>query len=153
MSEGRAGGPVSGRLPFFVYGTLRPGQPNHAWALRGRTASEEAATLGGLLLYEGPGYPYAVRCAAGEADTGVRGDLVWPGPAHYDEVLRVLDELEGHTPGGGHNHYERVVSQATRHDGATVAAWVYVAAEPLATRLRSTGVVVAGGDWVRGLAC
>lgn len=152
MSEGRAGGPVSGRLPFFVYGTLRPGQQHYAWALRGRTASEEAATLGGLFLYEGPGYPYAVRCVAGEPGTRVRGDLVWPGPAHYDEVLRVLDELEDHTPGGRHNRYERVISEVTRRDGGTVAAWVYVAADSLAARLRSTGTVIAGGDWVCGRA-
>lgn len=28
-------------LPFFVYGTLRPGEPNHDLFLRGRTRAEE----------------------------------------------------------------------------------------------------------------
>lgn len=137
------------RLPFFVYGTLRPGQQHYAWALRGRTASEESASLSGLVLYEGPGFPYAVECAG---EGGVRGDLVWPEAARYDEVLDVLDELEDYTPGGTRNVYERVITEATRRDGGGVRAWVYVAAAPLAARLRSTGTVIAGGDWVSGRA-
>ncbi|MCC9704364.1 gamma-glutamylcyclotransferase [Streptomyces sp. MNU76] len=48
-------------LPVFVYGTLRPGEPNHDLFLRGRTAAEEPARMRGMALYDGPGYPYAVE--------------------------------------------------------------------------------------------
>ncbi len=41
-------------LPFFVYGTLRPGEHNHDLFLRGRTESEEPARLRDAVLYEGP---------------------------------------------------------------------------------------------------
>lgn len=136
---------MSERLPFFVYGTLRPGQRHHSWALRGRTASEEPASLVGLVLYEGPGFPYAV-----EGEGVVCGDLVLPEAAHYAEVLRVLDELEDYSPGGAENVYERISAAVARADGSEVRAWVYVAAAPLAARLRSTGTVIAGGDWIAG---
>ncbi len=45
------------RLPFFVYGTLRPGECSHDLLLRGRTVLEEPARLPDALLYDGPGYP------------------------------------------------------------------------------------------------
>ncbi|WP_043264243.1 gamma-glutamylcyclotransferase family protein [Streptomyces sp. CT34] len=135
------------RLPFFVYGTLRPGEANHARFLRGRTASEEPARIRGVLLYEGPGYPYAV---AGPADAVVHGALVLPRAADYEDVRTALDRLEGYTPGAegsGHNLYERVATEAVRADGGTVRAWVYLVAGPPAARLRATGTPVAGGDW------
>ncbi|MEV0599636.1 gamma-glutamylcyclotransferase family protein [Streptomyces sp. NPDC050315] len=133
------------RLPFFVYGTLRPGEANHAWALRGRTAAEQPALIHGALLYDGPGYPYAIQ---GPADAVVHGHVITPAEGAYDEVLAVLDRLEGYTPGAPDNDYDRVVCEAVLPDGATVRAWVYLAAEPLAGRLRATGTAVPGGDWL-----
>ncbi|MFG2222110.1 gamma-glutamylcyclotransferase family protein [Streptomyces sp. NPDC048644] len=139
--------PGPDRLPFFVYGTLRPGGRHHARTLRGRTASEEPATISGALLYDGPGYPYAV---AGPDDARIHGALITPRAADHDGVRRTLDLLEGYTPGGRDNLYERVETEAARSDGRTVRAWVYLAAEPLATRLRATGTPVEGGDWPAG---
>ncbi|SHK72870.1 gamma-glutamylcyclotransferase family protein [Streptomyces yunnanensis] len=135
------------RLPFFVYGTLRPGEANYARTLLGRTATEEPARIAGALLYEGPGYPYAT---AGPADAVVHGALVRPRDAEYDAVRAALDRLEGYTPGspaGAGNLYERVPTEAVCPDGRTVRAWVYLAAEPLATRLRAAGTPIACGEW------
>ncbi|MEU2366710.1 gamma-glutamylcyclotransferase family protein [Streptomyces noursei] len=139
--------PEAERLPFFVYGTLRPGEANYARTLRGRTAAEEPARITGALLYEGPGYPYAT---AGPADAVVHGALVRPRDADYDAVRAALDLLEGYTPGapaGAGNLYERVATEAVCTDGRAVRAWVYLAAEPLATRLRATGTPITGGQW------
>ncbi|MGW3007610.1 gamma-glutamylcyclotransferase family protein [Streptomyces sp. NPDC001219] len=132
------------RLPFFVYGTLRPGEVNYGPTLGGRTAAEEPARIGGALLYDGPGYPYAT---AGPADAVVHGALIRPRDTDYDEVCTLLDRLEGYTPGDPRNHYERVATEAVCPDGRTVRAWVYLAAGPLAARLRATGTPLAGGDW------
>ncbi|KPC58832.1 gamma-glutamylcyclotransferase family protein [Streptomyces chattanoogensis] len=137
------------RLPFFVYGTLRPGEANHTWTLRGRTTAEEPARIAGALLYDGPGYPYAV---AGPADAVVHGTLVHPRDTDYDEVRAVLDRLEGYAPGDPENVYERVVTEAVRPDGGTVRAWVYLAAAPLAARLRATGPLIEGGCWLSATA-
>ncbi|MFE1173605.1 gamma-glutamylcyclotransferase family protein [Streptomyces sp. NPDC058773] len=132
------------RLPFFVYGTLRPGEVNYGPALRGRTVAEEPARIGGALLYDGPGYPYAT---AGPAGAVVHGALVRPRDTDYDEVCALLDRLEGYVPGDPRNHYERVPTEAVCADGRTVRAWVYLAAGPLAARLRATGTPLPGGDW------
>ncbi|MCZ7431146.1 gamma-glutamylcyclotransferase family protein [Streptomyces sp. WMMC1477] len=131
------------RLPFFVYGTLRPGEHNHTWALAGRTVREEPATVRGLVLYEGPGYPYAVA-----GDGVVTGTLVEPDPGRYGEILHVLDELEDCVPGGTANVYERVTAEAERVGGGTERVWLYVAAPPLARRLCEEGTPIVSGDWL-----
>ncbi|MFE0175465.1 gamma-glutamylcyclotransferase family protein [Streptomyces sp. NPDC059002] len=133
------------RLPFFVYGTLRPGEGNHAAYLRGRVAREESALLPGAVLYEGPGYPYAVEDPEGGP---VHGELVTAPPAAHDRLLVALDLLEEYAPGDPRNLYERVVREVNRTaDGVAVRAWVYVAAPRVAAELRATGTVIDGGDW------
>ncbi|MFI7497730.1 gamma-glutamylcyclotransferase family protein [Streptomyces sp. NPDC049687] len=131
-------------LPFFVYGTLRPGEVNHDLFLRGRTLREEPARLTDAVLYDGPGYPYAVEEPGGG---GVAGDLVTARPEAYERLLAELDRLEEYTPGDPRNLYERVTRQVAVGDGA-VRAWVYVAAPGVATRLRTRGRIVEGGDWL-----
>ncbi|MFJ9818345.1 gamma-glutamylcyclotransferase family protein [Streptomyces sp. NPDC101151] len=131
-------------LPFFVYGTLRPGEPNHDLFLRGRTDMEEPARLPDAALYDGPGYPYAVE-APGEA---VSGELVTALPEVYGRLLADLDRLEEYLPGDPRNLYERVARDVVRADGTAVRAWVYLAAPRVADRLRGRGRVIAGGDWL-----
>ncbi|MEU9706600.1 gamma-glutamylcyclotransferase family protein [Streptomyces sp. NPDC047981] len=119
-------------LPFFVYGTLRPGEYNHDRFLIGRTAREEPARLAGALLYDGPGYPYAVP-----GDGLVAGDLVTAAPGGYAELLDLLDRVE--LPAG----YERTECEAVRlADGAVVRAWVWFAAPGT-----PYGPLITGGDW------
>ncbi|GGX86847.1 gamma-glutamylcyclotransferase family protein [Streptomyces hiroshimensis] len=134
------------RLPVFVYGTLRPGQVNHRHYLGGRTVAAEPARLRGAVLYEGPGYPYAVA----EPDGEIRGELVFVEPGAYTAVLASLDELEGCGPGGAGEMYVRVRRQVLPEGGGAVGAWVYLAADATARRLRAVGTRVAGGSWPHG---
>ncbi|MFF7239196.1 gamma-glutamylcyclotransferase family protein [Streptomyces collinus] len=132
-------------LPFFVYGTLRPGEANHDLFLRGRTASEEPARLPDAALYDGPGYPYAVeRPGAGP----VHGELVTALPESYDRLLAELDRLEEYVPGDPGNLYERVARDVRRPDGGTVRAWVYLAAPRVAAGLLDRGTALTDGDWL-----
>ncbi|MFD7028936.1 gamma-glutamylcyclotransferase family protein [Streptomyces sp. NPDC059917] len=139
--------PIEGEeLPFFVYGTLRPGEVNHDAFLRGRTRSEEPARLPDALLYDGPGYPYAVQ-RAGEQTVG---ELVAAAPGQYARLLAELDRLEEyHGPDSPLNLYERVRRTTLRPDGSTAAAWVYLAAPQLADALARAGTPIPGGDWLR----
>jgi gamma-glutamylcyclotransferase (GGCT)/AIG2-like uncharacterized protein YtfP len=131
-------------LPFFVYGTLRPGEVNHDALLRGRTRSERPARLPGAVLYDGPGYPYAVAEPGGT----VRGELVTARPEDYRELLTVLDRLEEYAPGDPRNLYERVRREVILDaDAAAVPAWVYLAAPAVAARLRTRGKLIESGDW------
>ncbi|MGW7213351.1 gamma-glutamylcyclotransferase family protein [Streptomyces collinus] len=132
-------------LPFFVYGTLLPGEVNHGLFLRGRTRSEEPGRLADAVLYAGPGYPYAVEEPGGGA---VSGELVTALPEAYAELLTELDRLEEYVPGDPRSLYVRVERKVVRAaDGAAVRAWVYVAAPAVATRLRAHGRAIEGGDW------
>ncbi len=139
-----AGAGATGELPFFVYGTLRPGEPNYELYMRGRTAREEPARLEGALLYDGPGYPYVI-----EAPGTVVGDLVTAKPGEYGELLTVLDGLEEYVaPGDPANVYDRVARDVLSAGGTTVSAWVYFAAPRVAQELRARGRLIAGGDWL-----
>lgn len=131
------------RLPFFVYGTLRRGERNHA-LLAGRTRSWTGALLPGALLFEGPGYPFAVADPAGTGT--VRGDLVHIAAPAYEQVLADLDRLETYVPGAPGNLYERVRRTVQGERGAA-EAWVYLANDPLATELLADGRRIDGGDW------
>nr|WP_225836827.1 gamma-glutamylcyclotransferase family protein [Streptomyces sp. NK08204] len=130
-------------LPFFVYGTLRPGEPNHDVFLRGRTASEIPGRLPDAVLYDGPAYPYAVP----EPGGAVTGDLITPLPEEYERLLAELDRLEEYAPGDPRNLYERQARDVLTVDGTPVRAWVYLAAPAVAARLRVRGTRIDSGDW------
>ncbi|WP_307791320.1 gamma-glutamylcyclotransferase family protein [Streptomyces actuosus] len=138
--------PQPPQLPFFVYGTLRPGEPHHATLLSGRTRREEPGRLPGAVLYDGPGYPYAVEDPGGV----VTGELVTAEPEDYGELLTKLDRLEEFRPGDPlRSLYERVERHVVRDaDGTSVRAWVYLAAPTVAARLRARGRPIEGGDWL-----
>ncbi|MER5730033.1 gamma-glutamylcyclotransferase family protein [Streptomyces sp. NPDC002138] len=136
---------VAEELPFFVYGTLRPGQVNHDAFLRGRTRAEEPARLPDALLYDGPGYPYAVQCAGAQT----AGELIAAAPGQYARLLAELDRLEEyHGPASPLNLYERVRRTTLRPDGTAALAWVYLAAPALAAALAKSGTPIPGGDWL-----
>ncbi|MER5936807.1 gamma-glutamylcyclotransferase family protein [Streptomyces sp. NPDC001928] len=139
---------LSPRLPFFVYGTLRPGEPNHDAFLRGRVRAEEPARMEGAVLYDGPGYPYVVEDVRGGGM--VYGDLVTARPEVYAGLLAELDRLEEYAPDDPRSLYERVAREVLRDgDGTAVRAWVYVAAPAVAARLRARGAPIESGDWGR----
>ncbi|WP_078868963.1 gamma-glutamylcyclotransferase family protein [Streptomyces sp. NRRL B-1347] len=131
------------RLPFFVYGTLRPGQRNHAF-LHGRVLTRTPARLPDAVLYDGPGYPYAVRTPGAGP---VHGDLLTARPETYGRLLADLDHLEEYVPGDPRSLYLRVARDVVREDGTTARAWVYVAGPQLAARLRATATPLPGNTW------
>ena len=141
--------PPLARPPFFLYGTLLPGERNHP-LLDGRTRSWTPAELPGALLFDGPGrpypYPYALLDPAGGGT--VHGEVAEVVPERYDEVLADLDLLEGYVPQGPPDCYERVLLTVRTADGP-VEAWAYLAVDGLARDLLRTGTPITDGDWRR----
>lgn len=138
------------QIPFFVYGTLRSGEGNYSWALKGRTVAEPTATLTGAVMHDNNGsFPFVTTTDADETDKVV-GDLMYIQPDLYHDVMADLDGLEGfYGPGYPGNMYERVivtvVSSAT---GESVEAYTYLVADSLYQRRVRNMPVVESGDWI-----
>jgi gamma-glutamylcyclotransferase (GGCT)/AIG2-like uncharacterized protein YtfP len=128
--------------PFFVYGTLRPGESNH-YLLAGRSLNFEPAWAEGYLLYSCGTYPMAL--ATQQAGLRLEGTLVTPSPEHYPAILRDLDQLEDYRPHNpAQSTYVRLLeSVQTEHGPAQ--AWIYVARPGV---LRPWYELITGGDWV-----
>lgn len=112
-------------LPFFVYGTLLPGEVNY-WLWREAIEEIRPALISPARLYDMGQYPMLVDAAAGE----VRGMVANVRPSSYPVALAVLDQLEGvHLPswrGPGYRRARRIV----RPFGARpLVAWVYLGDE------------------------
>ena len=128
----------STQLPFFVYGTLRPGHGNHRRLLDGRTTSEIPATVQDIALY-GHGVPFAVR----QTRAVTTGALIAITPNSYRSTVSDLDTLEGYRP-GRHSLYVRKTITAVTAEGHT-KAWIYLAGDP--DEAIQLGDPVPGNDW------
>lgn len=130
-------------LPIFTYGTLRRGWFNYENHLAGRTVEEWPARLVGCVLYDAGGFPFAVRKT--DCDDSVIGELMTIKPAEYDEVLRQLDELEGHDPADTGSLFKRVMVSVWT-DAGSVQAWMYEAGDTVEQEFTSADRI-PGGDW------
>jgi gamma-glutamylcyclotransferase (GGCT)/AIG2-like uncharacterized protein YtfP len=127
-----------GRLPVFVYGTLRPGSWNHdRWLAPWLAGPCRPAHVAGHSLHHLERLPYLVPDPA--STTLVRGDVADLDPARYDAAMANLDLLED-VDGG---HLVRVAVDTV--EGAR--AWLYVAG-PLVADLLGPGTRLDHGDWL-----
>ena len=151
------------RLPFFVYGTLRPGFgfENYRRTLRETTTDGGIATLKDACMWHLSGFPgvYLESNAAAEASAAagrfdyagtVTGSLLYVSGESEDAYLEALaraDRLE-HYLGEGHpdNMYQRVaVDTVLAASGEVVKAWLY---EALIDPVGIDGAEpVPDGDW------
>ncbi|GFK95811.1 hypothetical protein NNJEOMEG_03679 [Fundidesulfovibrio magnetotacticus] len=121
---------------FFFYGTLRPGQRNHAVFLDGRPG---VIHVGGGLTVErfsmlAAGFPYVLREPARDR---IRGDVFLIRSAR---AVRALDALEGHT--GRAEGYRREIVPVRMDQRVQIPCWTYIHyGSPLAEP-------VPGGDWL-----
>jgi len=126
------------RLPVFVYGTLRCGEPNHR-ILAGSPIAIEAGVLDGADMYAAA-FPYVTPGAG-----SVVGEVVWIDPDRYDETMARLDHLEGYRGPDRSNHYDRHTVTVTTDAGELVSVWVYFAGRLVEP---DRYPLVAGGDWI-----
>ena len=143
-------------LPFFVYGTLRPGEENYQLFAWGKTLREVPAVLPQHTMYAGR-YPCVADDAgagegAGEGEGGSRvvGDLLFICPALYEQVLAAFDALERFDPMQEDPWYRRVTRTVdyVAEDGSPqhIAAWVYLGGRATLASYTEANRVPSG-DW------
>ncbi|MEI7643119.1 MAG: gamma-glutamylcyclotransferase family protein [Chloroflexales bacterium] len=134
--------------PFFVYGTLKPGEPNYTRFLAGRTVAEESASFVGAALYSAGAFPYLVTepDLAAPAER-VSGTIISVADEDYAATLAQLDGLEGYTQGGTNNTYERLLVTVDAAEGAR-PVWIYVAGTAIQAEIRAGHLPkIPGGHW------
>ncbi|PYC78592.1 hypothetical protein C7C46_15940 [Streptomyces tateyamensis] len=134
---------MSEQLPFFAYGTLRPGHRNFARHLAAHTLTARPAALPHTALHAGPGYPYALP-APGHT---VLGDLITVRPTDYPAVLATLDELEECLPTGNGLYVRQPLPVTLLTTGELLDAWVYLAGPAVAAELAQHPSLITSGDW------
>jgi gamma-glutamylcyclotransferase (GGCT)/AIG2-like uncharacterized protein YtfP len=134
------------QLPFFVYGTLRPGQANYRLLLKGYTVAEIPAKIEGMALYSLRTFPIIVDAGP---DSVVQGDLMVVHPVHYEQAVRALDHLEGYDPAldPESSLYRRVRRQVLLDTGGSALAWVYLGNRALLSDYMHAPI--PDGDWLR----
>ncbi|MBK8989422.1 MAG: gamma-glutamylcyclotransferase [Chloroflexi bacterium] len=126
-------------LPFFVYGTLLPGQPN-AYLWQEAVAGQQTAVLPNGRLYDLGAFPMLVQ----EGEESVRGVLLQIEAEQYQQVLDRLDALEGYDPTRPDaSAYRRVKCLVTGADGRLYTAWVYLGHTAAQPDMKP----IPGGDW------
>jgi gamma-glutamylcyclotransferase (GGCT)/AIG2-like uncharacterized protein YtfP len=136
-------------LPFFVYGTLRPGQSNYVrialYAIRTEPAVAKGIAIYDLSPITGNQWPHAVR--TNNLDDHTVGDLVWIDPHHIDEVMAALDEYEDYNPADlEHSEYVRESVAVFEPNGDSRSAWIYIANTPVVALLTPEHRI-ENGDW------
>ena len=128
------------RLPFFVYGTLLPDQPNYDLIVKESIDQRPAYFPDGRLYDLGP-FPMLLEGSGGL----VKGILYSINEADYHIILHRLDALEGFNPrnpsAGDFRRVERLVNLVS---GSSIMAWVYIG-KPASIR---GARLILSGDWI-----
>lgn len=125
----------------FVYGTLRPGQPNFS-AVQPYVEVRDRAALTGWQLWALPdGYPTILP-----GDGSVVGTLL--GLDEQGRARRTMNRIEGYDPAGESLYRPLPVEVETDGDDR-VETFTYVLAEQRRDRARARGRLVDHGDWIQ----
>lgn len=127
--------------PFFVYGTLIPGQENdHLWG--NSIVDQQEAQFSGAVLYSFDYFPMLI-CVDDPCKI-VKGMIVTIDQTGYSRILQTVDRLEEFDPADEANSpYRRQAHRVTTANGTACTAWVYVG-RPAWVRGRPR---IESGDW------
>ncbi|MCA9939716.1 MAG: gamma-glutamylcyclotransferase [Anaerolineales bacterium] len=130
---------ATNHLPFFVYGTLLPGQPNaHLWG--SAVSHMHPATLPNGRLFDMGSFPMLLM-GNGRPVTGMLVEVI---PEMYDPIIRSLDALEKYDPAQPQKSvYRRIPQPIQTAPKQQTVAWVYVGSEVYVAGKPE----IPGGDW------
>jgi gamma-glutamylcyclotransferase (GGCT)/AIG2-like uncharacterized protein YtfP len=142
--------PVEGsrQLPFFVYGTLKPGESNYEAYLEGRCVTTRSAIMRNAAVFSDGQYPYLITDSrAVPPDDIAYGVVIEVAAPYYEETLARLDWLEDYKPNSPWSMYDRVTAIVETADGP-VEVWTYVGGPQSLAAIRAGRLVyIPGGVW------
>ena len=129
------------KLPFFVYGTLIPDQPNY-YLWEKSIINKEAGFIKNYQLFDMGHYPMIVESKG----NNVEGILIEIKEEDYENITKIIDNLEGYEPEKhGNSAYTREIRRINLENGNVRDAWIYIGSEDYIKREN----IVKGGNWVK----
>ena len=129
------------RLPFFVYGTLIPEQPNY-YLWKDSIVSTKKGLIKNHQLFDMGHYPMIIE----SEEKNVDGILIYIKDADYEKITKIIDNLEGYNPENhGSSAYNREIRDIEVKDGEMQKAWVYIGSKEYVNEENA----VKDGNWVK----
>lgn len=129
------------RLPFFVYGTLIPDQPNY-YLWKDSIVNTKKGLIKNYQLFDMGHYPMIIESTS----NAVHGMLVYIENENYDRITKVIDNLEGYNPEEhGSSAYNREVRDIELEGGEIEKAWIYIGSKEYVNEENK----VKNGNWVK----
>lgn len=131
-------------LPFFVYGTLLPNQPNY-YLWKDSIADTKNGIIRNYQLFDMGHYPMIVESEG----NNVVGMLMYIKTEDYEEITKIIDNLEGYNPENhGNSAYNREIRDIKLENGELEKALIYIGSEDFVKKDNT----VKRGNWVKHIS-
>ena len=131
-------------IPFFVYGTLIPEQPNY-YLWKDSIVAIKKGLIQNYQLFDMGHYPMIVESEGNK----VHGMLMYIKNEDYDKITKVIDNLEGYNPEKhGISAYNREIRDIELENGESKKAWIYIGNKEYINEENA----VEGGNWVKHIS-
>ena len=132
------------QLPFFVYGTLIPDQPNYYLWKDSITDTKKGITKN-YQLFDMGHYPMIIKSEG----SNVNGMLMYIKTEDYDKITKIIDNLEGYnSENHGSSAYNREIRDIELENGELEKAWIYIGSEKYIKKEN----IVKDGNWVKHIS-
>ena len=132
------------QLPFFVYGTLIPDQPNH-YLWKDSIINTKKGLIKNYQLFDMGHYPMIIELEGNNVD----GIVIYIKTEDYDKITKIIDNLEGYNPERhGSSAYNREIRDIELGDGELVNAWIYIGSKEYVKKENA----VKDGNWVKHIS-
>ena len=131
-------------LPFFVYGTLIPDQPNY-YLWKDSIANTKKGILKNYELFDMGHYPMIIQSEG----NNVHGMLMYIENEDYNKITKIIDNLEGYNPENhGSSAYNRELRNIELENGELEKAWIYIGSKEYVKKKNT----VKNGNWVKHIS-
>ena len=132
------------RLPFFVYGTLIPGQPNY-YLWKDSIVDTKNGLIRNHQLFDMGHYPMIVQSEG----NNVHGMLMYVKDEDYEKITKIIDNLEGYNPENhGNSAYNREMRDIEVYSGELEKTWIYIGSTEYVKKEND----VKDGNWVKHIS-